>query len=69
MIRDLVEDEYCKWCARPLTGSVLTRITPVIKRGEWFLYPVLCICGGITVIGAAQSLKSHINHLTKVEEE
>ena len=52
MIRDLIEDEYCKWCGRALEESFLTRISPSVTRGEWKLTPVLCICGGVTVLGA-----------------
>lgn len=64
MIRDLVEDEFCKWCARNLSKSFLTRLAPGIERGDWVLYPVLCVCGGITVIGAG-SLTSHLDEVAE----
>lgn len=67
MIRDLVEDEFCKWCGRALSRSFLTRLCPGIERGDWVLYPVLCVCGGITVIGACQ-FQSQFEELCKKKE-
>jgi hypothetical protein len=52
MIQDLLKSENCKWCGRKLSESFLTRLTIGIEKGDALLFPVLCICGGITVIGA-----------------
>ena len=66
MIRDIIEDEFCKWCGRKLEQSFLTRLSPGIQKGEWMLYPVLCVCGGITVIGACR-FKAHFDEVGKDE--
>lgn len=64
MISDLLENENCKWCGRELSRSFLTRITPGIEKTDALLYPVLCICGGITVVGAGTVI-SHFDELTE----
>jgi len=63
MICDLLEGEFCKSCGRDLSRSFLTRITLGIEKGDALLYPVLCVCGGITVIGAC-TFVSHFEELT-----
>lgn len=64
MISDLLENEACKWCGRNLSRSFLTRLTLGIEKEDALLYPVLCICGGITVIGAGTFI-SHFDELTE----
>ncbi len=64
MIADLLEDEYCKCCGRKLSESFLNKITLGIEKADTLLYPVLCICGGITVIGAGTFI-SHFDELAK----
>jgi len=64
MISDLLENENCKWCGRTLAESFLTRVTTGIEKADTILYPVLCLCGGITVIGAGTFI-SHFEELTE----
>jgi len=64
MIADLLKNENCKWCGRNLSLSFLTRVSLGIEKGDALLYPVLCICGGITVIGAGTFI-SHFKELCK----
>ena len=64
MISDLLEEEACKWCGRKLSESFLTRITLGIEKENTLVYPVLCICGGITIIGAGTFI-SHFDELAK----
>ncbi len=52
MISDLLEGQPCRWCGSNLSRSFLTRVTMGIEKDDALLYPVLCLCGGITVIGA-----------------
>lgn len=63
MIADLLEHENCKWCGRSLARSFLSRVTLGIEKADTLLYPVLCLCGGITVIGAG-SFISHFDELS-----
>ena len=62
MINDLLKNEAGKWCGRNLSESFLTRVTLGIEKADAMLYPVLCICGGITVIGAGTFI-SHFDEL------
>jgi len=64
MIREILENEGCKWCGRDLSESFLTSVTLGIEKGNTLLFPVLCICGGITVIGAGTFI-SHIEELSR----
>jgi hypothetical protein len=63
MSRKLLNGENCKWCGRDLSRSYLTRVALGIEKHDSLLYPVLCLCGGITVVGAVTSV-SHIDDLT-----
>lgn len=63
MLSDILENESCKWCGRNLSRSFLTRVTMGIEKADTIVYPVLCLCGGITVIGAG-TFVSHIDELT-----
>ncbi len=63
MIADLLINEACKWCGRDLSQSFLTRITMGIEKSNTLLIPVLCLCGGITVLGAG-TFFSHFDELT-----
>ena len=54
MIAQLLEGERCRWCGGKLEKTYLTRITLGIEKGDRILWPVLCECGGITVIGKWQ---------------
>src|SRR5262249_12443288 len=40
----------CTWCGSTLGDSLLTQFAPV-ERGNSIVYPALCWCGGITIIG------------------
>jgi hypothetical protein len=64
MISDILENENCKWCGRKLSESFVTRLTLGVEKADALLYPVLCICGGITVIGAGTFI-SHFDELAK----
>lgn len=64
MISDILENEHCKWCGRKLSESFLTRLTAGIEKADTILYPVLCVCGGITVIGACTFI-SHFDELSE----
>ncbi len=64
MISDILENESCKWCGRKLSESFLTRLTLGIEKADALLFPVLCVCGGITVIGAGTFI-SHFEELTE----
>lgn len=66
MISDILENESCKWCGRRLAETFLTRVTLGIEKGDTILYPVLCLCGGITVVGAGTFI-SHFDELSKHE--
>jgi hypothetical protein len=66
MISDILENESCKWCGRRLAKTFLTGVTLGIEKGDTILYPVLCLCGGITVVGAG-TLISHFDGLSKHE--
>ena len=65
MIKDTLESESCKWCGRNLSRSFLTRVSMGIEKADTILYPVLCIYGGITVVGAG-TFVSHLDELSKV---
>jgi hypothetical protein len=67
MMNALLKGENCKWCGRDLSKSFLTRVTLGVEKQDSLLYPVLCLCGGITVIGAITSI-SHIDDLTDKED-
>jgi len=67
MISDILEHEACKWCGRKLSASFLTRVTMGIEKADTIVYPVLCICGGITVIGAG-AFVSHFDELSRRNE-
>lgn len=64
MIADLVENETCKWCGRELSRSFLTRVTMGIEKGDTVVFPVLCLCGGITVLGACKFI-SHFDEIAR----
>ena len=51
MIRELLEGDACKWCGRDLSKSFLCQLAAV-ERADTVLYPILCVCGGITIAGA-----------------
>ena len=68
MISDLVENESCKWCGRDLSRSFLTRVTMGIEKSDTLLFPVLCICGGITVVGAGTFI-SHFDELSEAKRQ
>jgi len=61
MVSELLEGESCKWCGRNLARSYLTRM-PGIEKGDTILHPVLCLCGGITVVGAG-TFVSHFDEI------
>ena len=67
MLRDILENENCKWCGRELSKSFLTRITTGIEKSDAIVYPVLCVCGGITVIGAG-TFVSHFDDLVGTKQ-
>jgi len=63
MSAEFLENESCKWCGRNLSKSFLTRVTMGVEKNDTLLFPVLCLCGGITVIGAGVFV-SHIDDLS-----
>jgi hypothetical protein len=68
MIADLLTNETCKWCGRSLSKSYLTMLsTGGIEKKDSLLYPALCLCGGITVIGAGTFI-SHFEELSVKKE-
>jgi hypothetical protein len=52
MTAELLKGEGCKWCGRDLSQSFLGEVAGGIEKEGSLLFPILCICGGITVIGA-----------------
>ncbi len=64
MLRDILKNEACKWCGRDLSKSFLTRMVGGVEKADTILYPVLCLCGGITVIGAG-TFVSHFDELSQ----
>lgn len=68
MMSSLLKGENCKWCGRDLSKSFLTRVTLGVEKQDSLLYPVLCLCGGITVIGAVVTI-SHIDELESGESK
>ena len=61
MTENLLKGEHCKWCGRDLTISFLSEVGGIEKNGL-LLFPILCVCGGITVIGAG-TFVSHFDDL------
>ena len=49
---ELLSGEYCRWCDRHLYESFLAEVASAIEKNGLPLFPILCVCGGITVIGA-----------------
>jgi len=49
---ELLEGEHCRWCGRDLRHSFLSEVAGGIEKEGSMLFPILCVCGGITVIGA-----------------
>lgn len=47
----LLQGLRCKWCQRPLAQSHLAMMFSGIEKDEAIVYPVLCVCGGVNVIG------------------
>jgi hypothetical protein len=60
MTQELLKGEGCKACGRDLSESFLAEISGGVAKGETVLFPVLCLCGGITVVGAG-TFHSHID--------
>jgi len=60
----ILEGESCKWCGRNLARSFLRSMISGVEKANTILYPVLCICGGITVIGAG-TFVSHFDDLNE----
>src|SRR4030095_4192515 len=52
MTAELLKGEGCKWCGRDLSQSFLSEVAGGIEKEGSTLFPILCLCGGITVIGA-----------------
>ena len=67
MISAILRGEDCKWCGQDLSKSFLSRVTLGVEKQDSLLFPVLCLCGGITVIGAITAI-SHIDELTESED-
>jgi hypothetical protein len=67
MTSAFLKGENCKWCGRDLSKSFLARVTLGVEKQDSLLFPVLCLCGGITVIGAVTSI-SHIDELADEDE-
>ena len=41
----------CRWCSRVLTRSHLKIMLSGVEKDESIVYPVICICGGMNIIG------------------
>lgn len=67
MLMDLFAGEACRWCGRDLGRSGLTKLTGGLEKNKAVLFPVLCLCGGITVVGAG-SFVSHIDDFMEPAE-
>jgi hypothetical protein len=67
MLNELLRHESCKWCGRKLLKSCLMSMTAVVEKTDTIVYPVLCLCGGITVIGAGTFI-SHFDELSEGED-
>lgn len=52
MISELLHDEHCRWCGRNLRESFLAEVAGGVEKNGSVLHPILCVCGGVTVIGA-----------------
>ena len=65
---EILVGESCKWCGRDLSRSFLARVVAGIDKGDTVLWPVLCICGGINVIGAGTFI-SHLDELSGMPGE
>jgi hypothetical protein len=64
---ELLHDENCKWCGRNLSQSFLAEVSPGIPKSGTVLFPVLCVCGGITVVGAG-TFVSHFDQVAGANE-
>ena len=51
MYAELLKGELCRWCGGKLDKTYLTRVSLGVDKGDRTFWPVLCECGGITVIG------------------
>ena len=67
-LKQLLDTEKCKSCNADLSMSAIAQILSGACIAQRLLYPVLCLCGQITVIGIPnkdeedrilQSLKPH----------
>jgi hypothetical protein len=60
VFEDVIASEICKWCGRELRRSYVMRLKKMgIVKGYRYMIPVLCICGGITLVGANTTLTSY----------
>jgi len=67
MTAELLKGEGCRWCGRDLSKSFLSEVAGGIEKEDSMLFPILCICGGITVIGAGTFI-SHFEELSVKKE-
>lgn len=51
MIAELLKGERCRWCGGKLEETYLSGGNLGIDKGERTFWPILCECGGITIIG------------------
>lgn len=68
MKHQLLDGEHCRWCGRNLRDSFLAEVAGAIEKNGTPLFPILCVCGGITVIGAG-SFISHLDDLCEKETD
>ena len=61
---ELLDNECCRWCGRNLGVSFLAEVACAIEKNGVPLFPILCVCGGITVIGAG----TFFSHFDQVAE-
>ena len=60
VFEDVIASELCKWCGRKLRRSYVMRLKKVgIVKGYCYMIPVLCICGGVTLVGANTLVTSY----------
>lgn len=68
VFEDVIRFEFCKWCGRELRRSYVMRLRRSgIVKGYRYMIPVLCICGGITLVGTNTLLTSY-DEIIRTEE-
>lgn len=53
---EILETERCQGCGRPLVRSVILVLGGGVERRGCVLYPCICACGTVTIVGGAAYL-------------